>query len=268
MSSWDISGGSMIGRNHRLVGKNNQDAWCVKQTAEYTVAVVADGCGSAAHSEVGASIGAQLTVELLSQQASSGQEINWRQLERAVMSQLDVLVRALALPYREAIERFCLFTLVGVVIGPERSVFFVCGDGIVVTNGVMTELGPFPGNMPPYLAYQLLESELQLDPDLVRIKPLLEMPTHELSSFLLGTDGVTDLARLEHQMRPGLETTVGPLAQFWQNDRYFRGNPELISRELKLIGRDWPLQEPEPGLLGDDTTMIVGRHRLVDGDEL
>jgi hypothetical protein len=29
-----------------------------------------------------------------------------------------------------------------------------------------------------------------------------------------------------------------------------------------MIGRDWPRRDPEPGLLPDDTTMIVGRNSL------
>jgi hypothetical protein len=55
-----------------------------------------------------------------------------------------------------------------------------------------------------------------------------------------------------------LSDVVGPLDQFYRQDRYF-ANPELISRRLKLISRDWPMSNPQPGLLHDDTTLIVGR---------
>ena len=58
---------------------------------------------------------------------------------------------------------------------------------------------------------------------------------------------------------------VGPLDQFWQDDRYF-GNPALLERRLHLIGSDWVRFKTESGtkeqlngLLPDDTTMVVGR---------
>ncbi len=59
-SIFEIAGGSILGRSHRLTGKNNQDALCCFQESDCTVAVVCDDCGSGAQSEVGAHIGARL----------------------------------------------------------------------------------------------------------------------------------------------------------------------------------------------------------------
>jgi len=60
--AFQIAGGSVPGRRHRMAGRNNQDAfaWAARDGA--LVAVVSDGCGSGTHSEVGAQIGARLVV--------------------------------------------------------------------------------------------------------------------------------------------------------------------------------------------------------------
>ena len=59
---FEIAGGSVAGRSHVLAGKGNQDAyhWSVEERS--LVAVVCDGCGSGAESEVGAALGARLLV--------------------------------------------------------------------------------------------------------------------------------------------------------------------------------------------------------------
>jgi len=53
---FDIAAASVIGREHARAGRNNQDALSLLAQGEVLAAVVADGCGSGAHSEVGAQI--------------------------------------------------------------------------------------------------------------------------------------------------------------------------------------------------------------------
>lgn len=252
-------GGSIVGRDHRLVAKNNQDAWAINSFGGVTVAVVADGCGSGAHSEVGASLGVKLLLEAFRREYRPGRAIAWSRVQQRMVSQLDVLLGAMDGSYRHNVEEYFLFTLVGIVIEPHTTTYFACGDGAVACNGTIYQLGPFPGNMPPYVGYALLASELAIDPTTVAITPVMTIETAQLESFMVGTDGVDDLMACEGRRLPGLQSVVGPVSDFWSDDRYFGGNPALLSRQLKLIGRDWPLGEPEPGLLRDDTTMIVGR---------
>lgn len=259
MDQWQCVAGSVIGRSHRLVGRNNQDAWYVLRSERSIVAVVADGCSGGQHSEVGAQLAAQLVARILGDITTANQPINWRQVELGVLGQIDVLIRNLGLPYAAAVERYFLCTLVGMVMTPEQATFFACGDGMIVVNDEELRLGPFPGNQPPYLAYQLLGDHCSMNPATTRLAPVWQGPTADIDHWLIGTDGLDDLCVQRDTMRPGLEVPVGPLDQFWQQDRYFRGNPELVNRELKLIGRDWPHANPEPGLLGDDTTLVVGR---------
>ncbi len=69
---FEIAGGSVSGRSHVLAGKGNQDAyyWAGQETS--LVAVVCDGCGSGASSEVGAELGARLLVAEVAREIAGG----------------------------------------------------------------------------------------------------------------------------------------------------------------------------------------------------
>ena len=261
---YEVAGGSTVGRDHRLIPKNNHDAWTVRRSDDLTVCIVADGCGSGKHSEIGANLGVQLLSEHLVREYSDPATVSWQRAERAVLSHIDILARAMSEDYRKVIENYFLFTYVGVVIGREKSVFFACGDGLIAINDTLRALGPFPGNMPPYLCYQLISENVSIDPGLIRLIPLIEVANEDMDTFMIATDGVDDLLKAQEERMPGLTKQVGPLSQFWSDERYFRGNPEIVSRQLKLIGRDWPRESPEAGLLSDDTTIVVGKRISIE----
>lgn len=257
---YQLAGGSTIGRDHRMVPKNNQDSWSIWRYDDLTIAIVADGCGSGMHSEIGAKIGVQILGAALRKEYERHGRINWRRLQRSMLTQLDNVAQAMGSDYRKIVESYMLFTLLGVIIDTERTTFFSLGDGTIIVNGEALSIGPFQNNTPPYLGYGLLLDELAIDPSAITLQPICELSTAQLTSFLIATDGIDDVIRNERNMMPGLNKPVGSIEQFWQSDRYFGSNPELLSRQLKLIGRDWPAAQPQPGLLGDDTTIIVGRH--------
>ncbi len=259
MNELQVAAGSTIGRAHRTAGRNNQDAWSITQSEGSLVAVVADGCSGGVYSEVGAHIGVSLLATVLSDMLVADQAIDWPHVEQVVLERMAALVRDMGPSPAQTVERFFLFTLVGVVMNPTTTTFFACGDGLVVAGDDVVHLGPFAGNQPPYLAYRLLGDRVDIDMNAVRLAPVWHGATSSIDHFLIGTDGVDDMIAHETAQRPGLDVPVGPLSQFWHNDRYFRGNPELVNRELKLMGRDWPPTHPQAGLLSDDTTLIVGR---------
>jgi hypothetical protein len=256
---YQLAGGSTIGRDHRMVPKNNQDSWSIWKYDNLTVGIVADGCGSGMHSEVGAKLGVQmLGVALRSEHQRYGQ-INWPRVQRNMLTQLDSVAQMMGDDYRKIVESYMLFTLLGVIIDNERATFFALGDGTIIINGEALSIGPFQNNAPPYLGYGLLLDKLTIEANAVALQPVCDLPIAQVASFLIATDGIDDVVRNDHGTLPGLGKPVGSIEQFWQNDRYFGNNPELLSRQLKLIGRDWPAVQPQPGLLGDDTTIIVGR---------
>jgi hypothetical protein len=173
--------------------------------------------------------------------------------------------------FRETVVDHFLFTVIGVVLDAKTATFFAEGDGVIMVNGAVQQLGPYPANMPPYLGYGLLNGwQIDVDPDELQIKPVCEVSLDTLKHFLIGCDGVAeaendgppgllDLYAADAKL-PGLSRTVGSTEWFWNEDSIYN-NPEALSRHLKLIARDWPKapNQPESGLLADDTTMVVGR---------
>ncbi|HEY3445270.1 MAG TPA: protein phosphatase 2C domain-containing protein [Myxococcales bacterium] len=232
-----IAGGTVAGRHHALSGRNDQDAFAWRQDERGLVAVVCDGCSSGAHSEAGAAIGCQLVAQAMAEQL--GVQSLLEATERAQAKVLDALKRLAgamsgAAPGTEAFTRVVaehfLFTVVGVAVGPSRSRAFTLGDGLLAVNGSARNLGPFPGNAPPYLGYALC------GPGAPRVafdlRPL--PPPEELASVVLATDGAADL-----DLQPFLE------------DPRVLANPDMVRRLLWMQGRAKTLE--------DDATLVVLR---------
>ncbi len=258
---FQLAAGSIVGQEHRQTGRNNQDAWAVSQTDAATIAVVCDGCGSGRFSEVGAKLGARLIVQAIQQAADlSNPEILLQSVQVQVLTELQNLIKAMGGDWVQTIQDYFLFTVVGVLITPMETLTFAMGDGEIALNGAVTTLGPFPNNAPPYLAYGLLDTA----PSPVW-QVCHHVPTEQVQSVLIGTDGVVDLLELGDRALPGKSELVGGVEQFWQQDRYF-ANPDMVRRRLALINRegmqpDWQQQTlvKHPGLLRDDTTLVVVR---------
>jgi Protein phosphatase 2C len=237
----EIAGGTVTGREHVAIGRNNQDAFCWSATPEATVAIVADGCGSGTHSEVGAQVGARLLTEAL--RACAGRfddETPAAVLERVrldVLAQLRVLATAMGGRFRQVVGEYFLFTALGFVVTPRCAVAFGIGDGVVSVNGDLKTLVA-PDNAPPYLGYGLVPSSL--DEKTLPFVVHAMLPTAEVESLLVGTDGVGE---------------VPDLTRFWRDDRFY-ANPYNVGRRLVQLNR-----AHRPGLLPDDTTLIVARPR-------
>ncbi len=273
---FQCAGGTVIGREHRLAGKNGHDAFCIAVTPTAVIAVVTDGCGSGSHSEVGAKLGAQLLLrsaqgflhvlddQKLSHDPSLLGEAFWLCVQKDVASRLYLLADSLPGNQVAAINDYFLFSTMAALITPQHSYVVSFGDGVYAVNGVVSVVGPYPGNAPPYLMYSMLRSSLmQQDPSQLKFQIRQYLPTYELESLLLGSDGVVDLINEQDATLPGKEELVGPLSQFWSSDRYFK-NPDIVRRRLTLINRDASQSGTEGrihtvGRLPDDTTLAVVR---------
>jgi hypothetical protein len=263
---FELAAGSVGGREHVLGGRNNQDAVCTFSSAETTIAVVADGCSSARHSEVGAKIGTRIAASALVQQTRNLPE--WpaecvlEHVRLDVLASLRALAEAMGGDFQQVIADHFLFTLVGACVTSERTYVFAFGDGVVAINGTI-EILTSPENRPSCLAYGLLDAP----PADTRFAMLRALPTRELQTLLVGTDGVADLAAAAERCLPGREERIGPLAQFWERDAYF-ANPAAVGRRLTLANRessraDWAARRVvrEHGVLPDDTTLVAIRRR-------
>ncbi|MBI4751640.1 MAG: protein phosphatase 2C domain-containing protein [Acidobacteria bacterium] len=277
-ASFEIGYGSVIGRDHTAVSKNCQDAWHCAGNETVLVAVVCDGCGSGKHSEVGAKLGARfLTQEILNQSTAQDAEILstlivstefWHTVREATLKQLQAVASALGGSLAQVVSDYLLFTVVGVVVTPLKTVVFSLGDGVYTINGDVKTIGPFPDNMPPYLAYGLVNSSLATsNPDRLHFSIEAVRPTAEVQSVLIATDGLEEVLRSTTCKLPGKSDVVGSLSQFWEADHYF-SNPDAIRRKLSLMNvesrrPDWENRRmlKEPGLLSDDTTLVVIRKK-------
>lgn len=258
-SDFEVIAGTTVGKDHRRSGRNNQDAYCIARTEAATVAMVADGCGSGKHSEVGAKIGVREAARVLASDLEMEGVYRLEAVRTCVLRTIDQLVTSLGDDYRSIISEYFLFTLLGVVITPEISTFFSIGDGIIVVNGEVM-VSEYPNNAPPYIAYDLISNDQPLP---WRIQARL--PTELLRNFVLGTDGLSDLIAAEDRTFPGKDSTVGPLDLLWEDPKFWK-NPDALNRHLALVNKDMVRVDREQcelerhhGLLSDDTTLIVGR---------
>lgn len=270
---FEIAGGTIIGKDHLLVGKNNQDAFHFSINDDAVIAVVCDGCGEGKNSEVGARVGAKLITKTIAQATDRlpGREDSaqfWERIRQDVLAQLRVLANAMDKSLSQVILDYFLFTVVGVIINPKNLVTFSLGDGLIIVNEEAVPLGPFPNNEPPYLTYGITGSSItDKNPELLQFKINSIINTDDVQSILIGTDGVLDLMRVAELNVPGKDEVVGSISQFWENDRYFK-NPDMVRRKLSLINRevirpDWKNEKivKENGLLPDDTTLVVIRKK-------
>src|SRR5262245_43080311 len=72
LNTWQIAAASTMGRHHRLLGKNRQDAYCHVADDRCAAMAVTDGCGSAVHSEIGAYFGAREAVAAMRKLVAEG----------------------------------------------------------------------------------------------------------------------------------------------------------------------------------------------------
>lgn len=62
---FEIAGGSVIGRDHLLYNKPNQDAYYYEVRDNIIAGVVCDGCGSTPYSQVGSSLASKMIIKKL-----------------------------------------------------------------------------------------------------------------------------------------------------------------------------------------------------------
>lgn len=281
--SFELASASIVGIDHRhpLKESNGHDALAIEIVPDTPwgaarICLVVDGCGSGLHSEVGAQIGVRLLAAAIKRQLT-----RWRKdedpprlqfnkiLERArldVLARLRVLVQDMGGSFSQTVNDYFLFTVVGAILTQEFSCFFSRGDGLIVVCGEEHWIEPDEGNAPVYLAYALVESSLtDHRPEALKFDILQVVATQRLEHFLIGTDGLRHFVDAGHLALPGKTELVGPLSQFWEEDRYFT-NPDNVRRRLALVNRTavqphWDARRlvTATGHLKDDTTLIVGR---------
>jgi len=269
---FELARGSIPGYDHIRAGKNNQDGVSILQTSDFTIAVVCDGCSSGKYSEVGAQFGSLLLTHTIADhlRVRSGWTIRnpreilaWSIIRRDALWEMRKWARGIGAEDSEGrvnpsfVNDYFLFTVVCVVITPERTEFASIGDGCISVNGETSFLGPFEGNMPPYLGYGLVKTSMKEEQ--MQFVVHKAMKTEDLQSFLIGSDGLTSLHKSADKPLPGKTRTVGPMSQLWEDEKFFL-NADVGRRHLVLANGG--VGSRFPGLLEDDTTFVSGRRIL------
>lgn len=248
---WNITGGSIPGSDHTMPGKpswkNNQDAYFIFSDEVVTIGIVADGCGSSLHSEVGSQLGVRIFGELL--RSTSRRAIvqkketidSWQKMTMQLLGQLSVVASQMGESFSNIVGEHFLFSLVGFIILPKNTYIFHCGDGVYAVDNRVSKLGPFKGNAPPYLSYSLLG-------DVRTELAVTTLPTDSLSIIAVGTDGVEYIQDFENKLH------------LWGTTDVVFSNPDVLRRKLAMLN----LEKIQEGLLvagplKDDTTLVIAR---------
>lgn len=240
--------GSVVGREHRRVGRDGQDGHATAVRPRLAVAVVTDGCSSGEASEVGARLFAPVLVGLVARHARALDPADPRaaaeQLAEAVATDLAGSLRAVlevvlrahpdadddARAAAVAVERFLLFGFLVAVFTDELAIVFGIGDGLVVDGDAVTVLDPGPENAPPYAAYALLP---RMSPPAPRVH--VARRASEVDRLAVATDGLAEIP----------EATLRELA----SDARLGKNPSLLGKRLRVLA--------DQGAFRDDATVAV-----------
>jgi hypothetical protein len=297
---FELAAGTIVGRRHvgsgnLLVGRNNQDALIFRQNPNCMVACVADGCSSSPHAEVGARIGLRIIADCILnnhpfEDGCPFKEGDWDFVRQQTLHRLHGIVESATGLNNSRDTRFASFvfqhlqfTVVGIRITPQQTTVFSIGDGCYAINGQLQHIPPFPDNAPAYLGCSLLDSFRDLD---TRFQLRAVLSTDELQSVFIGTDGVAELEAKAQSNIPGKDRLVGPIEQFWIEDKYFGdeihdANGYLIERitpflrqvnsEHVSIGKAPDLSgsilRRQLGLVQDDVTMMALRRKKIPVEE-
>jgi hypothetical protein len=215
----------VIGRQHRLLGKNGQDFTLAGITPGGAYfGLVADGCGSnfrlddfsyPSHNEVGAKLLCQFAAGWLHAELNAATELV-PLVERLYAACLDFLRRImLSIPHADDhvmtqfVATHLLSTLLGFAITEHEAQLFWLGDGYLCHDGNVTSL--LSRDEPDYLAYRLLDGALPADSPQAGFN-VRKLERIGLQQLAVATDGWTPALLADLQPAP-----TGLALQRWMN---------------------------------------------------
>lgn len=286
--TFQITHGTIVGTDHTKIFKNNQDAYAYKQGSNYIVACIADGCSAGNYSEFGARFAVNFFVNAASNilQSLSQKEVDclaekeyisfpfFDKIRLDMLSEIRLLANSFGPDFGKTISDFFLFTMVAVVITPFGTDIVSIGDGYVAINGEEIDIeipdsqDSILTNAPPYMVYNLVNSKLyEKESKSLNFRLIKGVKTTQLNSLLIASDGVIKWSEIQDSNIPAKHDPVGPLSQFWTEDKYFT-NEDMLRRKLFLMNN--PKVQLDKGnnciskhlgLLNDDTTIIAIRRK-------
>lgn len=243
MDTIKASGAAVSGARHLRMARNGQDAVATWVGDGAAAAVVCDGCGSGASSEVGARLGAGLAIAALAARLAGGSRADavWDGVRDHVLGALARLVDAMPGDREAVIREHLLFTIVAAAVDRDAASVWAIGDGAYqLAPGALRVLGPFADNQPPYLAYELLGA-----PQVAHV----ETRDAGAGRLVVASDGVAELGAA------ALDELLAPVTL---------AHPDGLRRRLALLARggeriDWDARRVVriPAALQDDGALAV-----------
>lgn len=236
---------AVTGGAHRAAGRPGQDAALVDVAAG--IAVVADGCGSAPASEVGARLVVRLWRAAVRRQQACAADLTapatWIAARADVVAALRALVAATD-PELAASHLQCT-SLVGVVTA-DHVVVYAVGDG-GCGGAIAATFLPGADNAPSYIAADLVGAGV---PGELRV-----VPRAAAGWLWVGSDGITELAAAA----PGALEALLAEPRVTTSDERLRRRLEALARPIESI--DWAAQRVVhvPAALRDDGALAVLR---------
>lgn len=233
-----LVGGCLTGPDHRRALRDGQDGLALASRGEIHVGIVTDGCGSGAHSEVGARLGARWLAGLCLSafERSDPPARAAERVTRALARRLSVLARTLGDSGRVEpgiVNDYLLFTFLAVVRSPHGVVVFGVGDGLVVVDELCLRLEA-EGNAPDYVGYRVLGRRAD-------VTLHAALAPGEASSVAVATDGLAPIA----DDRPAIARLV--------SDPAYARNPSLPRKRLVALA--------DRGALHDDAAIAILNER-------
>jgi hypothetical protein len=238
MKHYSAADASIIGTTHRRMKYNNQDASYFICDDNIIVGIVCDGCGSAAHSEVGAQLGARFIaakcIELF-----RDSPFDVERLAKQIETYLKGLASICSVgKTREFILDYLLFTLIGFVVKQDLTHIFWAGDGVVMVNDELTIIDR--NNRPEYFAKTLLGEEIEIEHHIY--------DTHTINHLMIGTDGVEAIIT-NQGVSIGNKVSVLEISDLFLKEHFF-SKPAALPKYLSDL-------EATESILLDDTTVIL-----------
>lgn len=220
--------GSVQGREHARLFRNNQDGVCARADGDVAIAVVTDGCGSGADSEVGARLGARFlaqNVPALARTHGVGPVLAEKAIE-ALAAWMETVVAALD---EGAIAEQWLFTVLCAVMDEKTSLIFGVGDGVWRADVVGRVLEAGEKNAPDYVGYRLVPALGE------KMGAAVVHFCGEARELSIATDGLSGVA--------GFFDGLHDDALIWRN-------PMSLQRRLRVLA-------DRERVLHDDTTVAL-----------
>jgi hypothetical protein len=254
LDDWEGHFGRIVGRLHLgtgnlLTGDPVQDGIGYACTPGCIVSDVFDGCTDKQYSHFGAVAAGEIVPAAIVEAQSAGRLClsgdqeqvsgSWEAVRQGILARLAALAEIisgsppLSSDYERIVREYMMFTIMGVIITPKLTAVFGIGDGYWAVNGELFRVGE-PKDPPPYLSYSLLSGYESVE-DAFRFRLHRVIPTAELQSVFVSTDGLEWMIKKQGVNVPGKVRLVGHVSQFWLNDELFLPIASLRDAETGRI---------------------------------